>query len=64
MDQQLFFCVQNADEALHVYHQFFHQQLLLGPLGKIYPEGSLLSRSKRDKELLSQILFKQSGFQH
>jgi predicted Rossmann-fold nucleotide-binding protein len=34
-----FYCVQNAEQALRIYEQFFTNSLLIGKKGPIYPEG-------------------------
>jgi len=34
-----FYCVQNAQAGLKVYHQFFRGTLKVGPLGPVYPDG-------------------------
>lgn len=34
-----FYCVQNAEQALQIYEQFFSNNLLIGKHGPVFPEG-------------------------
>jgi hypothetical protein len=34
-----FYCVQNAEQALFIYEQFFRNFLSIGPKGPVFPEG-------------------------